>query len=699
MPTQPTLPKPLLLLWESFTALLPIVLTMSALVLLSGFANLLETWGITGLSVINGDSINRLYIFLLPLFLNLSLSAALAKSKGLDPISSQLIAMICFVRISGFLLIDPGYALTAKSASLLTSIVSTWIAIELLHALYGLPKLQLLSPPSDIHPRLQKTFRLIVAGILTVFCFEIAGQLLRSVMTTDLITPFLTHIPKPNQLPPLIELLLYKVVALFTWAMGLHGEHSAEGLFKLLNGVPYLGHNRIALDNLHNVFMNIGGSGSTFVIPILILCNKRRFHFQSIARFSLLFSFFNVNEILMFGLPIILNPFLLVPFLLAPFINLLIALSMIHLGAFSLLPDAIPWMSMPLYSAYIASDGSLWAVLTQLVCIIADGVVYFPFLILASRQQAAPMALKQLFTDEKYGALAPELRQQQDQQLTTQPQQTLSQLTLTQKVLKQMQNGRFQLYYQPKVDAQSLEVIGFEALLRLQNRQGGVSRPSFLPVLYQHGLSKTIDYRVLDLAFDDLLYWRSIGLSVPPIAINFDKAFLLDTQAVRTFLKRASYHRIRFDIEITEHTYTTEIHALAAVINRIREAGHRVAIDDFGAGYSCLTSLLSLEVDEIKLDRQLVVPPSTQEKRGELLLESSVKLCHELGFLVVAEGIETREHLKRAQRCGVDVLQGYYLDRPMSHHQMTHYLADSWFRPTHPELRPQTAYRVDGLTL
>ncbi|MEN8445778.1 MAG: EAL domain-containing protein, partial [Cyanobacteria bacterium J06555_13] len=446
---------------------------------------------------------------------------------------------------------------------------------------------------------------------------------------------------------------------------------------------------RLTLDNIHNVFMNIGGSGSTFIIPFLILFNKRSLRFQSIARLSLVFSFFNVNEILMFGLPIILNPFLLIPFVLAPFINLLIALSMIHLGVFTIALEPIPWMSMPLYSAYIASDGSLWAVLTQFVCIIADGVVYFPFLILASRQQAAPMALKQLFRDEKYGVLEPELRQQQNQQLTTGPQQTLSQLTLTQKVLKQMQNGRFELYYQPKVNAQSLEIVGFEALLRLRNRQGNIFPPSFLPVLYEHGLSKTIDHKVIDLAFDNVLYWRSIGLSVPPIAINFDKAFLLDTQAVREFINRASYHHILFDIEITEHTYTAQTQALAAVVSRLKAAGHRVAIDDFGAGYSCLTSLIELEVDEIKLDRKLVVPAITQKKRGELLLESSIRLCHDLGFLVVAEGIETREQLKRAQRLGVDILQGYYLGSPMSHHEMAHYMTDSWFVPAQAEVKTQ----------
>ncbi|MFK8182604.1 MAG: EAL domain-containing protein [Phormidesmis sp.] len=180
------------------------------------------------------------------------------------------------------------------------------------------------------------------------------------------------------------------------------------------------------------------------------------------------------------------------------------------------------------------------------------------------------------------------------------------------------------------------------------------------------GLSKAIDEKVVDMVFEQLWEWRSHRIAAPTIAINFDIAFLLDEQAVRSFLKRAKSSQVCFCIEITEHTYVTELAALASVIRKIRSAGHHISIDDFGTGYSSLTSLVSLEADEIKLDRALVVPPLAETERSEMMLTSIIQLCHNLGFSVVAEGVETAAQLQKIQQFGADVIQGYYLGQPAS---------------------------------
>ena len=185
-------------------------------------------------------------------------------------------------------------------------------------------------------------------------------------------------------------------------------------------------------------------------------------------------------------------------------------------------------------------------------------------------------------------------------------------------------------------------------------------------MLYEQGLSKFVDKKVVNLVFAEVQNWKSQNLPIPPISINFDKDFLLDRFAVDDLIARAKEHDICFYIEITEHTYTVEFKALAAAIEQLRTAGHRISIDDFGAGYSSLTTLLALNADEIKLDRKLVISPQQDNRRGRILLAASVELCHNLGFNVVAEGIETPEQMQRAQRCGVDILQGYYLGKPMS---------------------------------
>ena len=662
--------KPLLLLREAFISLLPVVLVTNILVLFSGLTSLLESWGVVGVPTFSGDELNRLYFFLIPLFINLSLSSLLAKEKDLDQIGTVLIAMVCFLRGSGFLSISESAEVMSRYGSILVSIPCTWVSVFLLSTFSKVPRFNLSRDTGEINPRLVKTLNLIVPGFLTVLCFEWVGHIVQQIGDVHF-TPFLAQLfPQRNtaidSLGSVPELLIYKAIALSTWFIGLHGDHSASGVFRFLYGIPAGEPAAIQMKVFHDIFLNIGGTGATFAIPFIILCSKQTRRFRSIAKLSLPFSFFNVNETLLFGLPILLNPIFLIPFFATALVNMAIALSAIHFGLFSLSEQPLHWMSPPLYSAYMISGGSLWAVLTQLVCIVLDGFVYLPFLILSVQQQKAPLHLLQIFGEDAYGFINEEINHRQERIFLARQKAMMNNITSAQKVVKQLQGGQFILYFQPKIDATTLELIGLESLLRFQNKAGQILPPTFLPVLYKQGLSKAVDKKVINIAFWQILRWRSVGFTVPPVAINFDKDFLLDPKAVQSFIQRAKQHNITFYIEITEHTYTVEMSALASVVRQLRAAGHKISIDDFGAGYSSLTSLVSLEADEIKLDRQLVVAPQGEVKRGQILLASSIQLCHDLGFKVVAEGVETEEQLNLVQRCGADVVQGYLLGRPMA---------------------------------
>ncbi len=668
---QPIRSETLLLLREAFTSLLPIVLVMSILVLLSGLTRLLESWGMVGVSAINGDEVSRLYYFLIPLFLNIALSTLLAKEKDLEQIGTVLIAMVCFFRLSGFLSINESAQLISYHSSILISIPSTLVSVRLLHYLAQFPRLRMVRRRSDLSPLLKKTLNLLLPGLLTVLCFELVGQGLKLIWASGILTELTRALPSFSKLGEIQEVILYKLISQLAWFMGLHGEHTAGGLFRLLNDIPVGEAHSYRLKTFHDVFMNIGGSGSTFVVPLLILFTQKSIQFKSIAQLSLPFSLFNVNEILLFGLPILLNPIFLVPFLMAPFVNMVIALIAINIGAFTINPAEISWMSPPLYSAYIASGGSGWAVLTHLLCIVVDGLIYAPFLLFAQRQYKLPLYLFNLFGEDVYGVFNKEIKRQEERLFIHQQMGQLDSMMTAQQVLRQLRGGQFLLYFQPKVEATSGHLVGLEALMRFQNIAGEILPPSFLPVLYEQGLSKVVDQKVVALVLEQVQLWRIEQLLVPPISINFDKEFLLDPQTVQTFIDQSRKQDICFDLEITEHTYTVELAALASVIRQLRAEGHRVSIDDFGAGYSSLTSLLSLEADEIKLDRKLVVAPRGEKERGRILLESSVQLCHDLGFLVVAEGVENLPQLNLVRDCGVDVVQGYYIGKPMPPEQVS----------------------------
>ncbi|MBE9064902.1 EAL domain-containing protein [cf. Phormidesmis sp. LEGE 11477] len=674
MPTSVLRIKALSTLREAFLALLPVVLIMNSLVIMGKLIQIINIWGIP-IPDVGSDAISRLYYFLLPLFVSLSLSTLLAQEKGLDQIGTLLIVMVCFLRGTGFLSISLDAQLSSYHGSVLTSILVTWIAIRLLHHFSTKPRLQLVSSrdPSrdEISPRLVSALNLIIPGFLTVLCVELLR--LGAVRLVDMTLLAQTGF-QIRPMEPVRELILYKAISLCSWLVGIHGEHSASGFFRSLYNTPVGDATAIQLNTFHAAFVNMGGTGSTLPIPFIILFSKRLSRFRAIAKISLPFSLFTINETLLFGLPILFNPVFLIPFLSTAFVNMAIALTAIHFNLFTVSPDPIYWMTPPFYKAYVASGGSGWAMLTQLVCIVIDGCIYYPFLLIAAQRYEAPKDLFDLFHKNNGRFLSEALVQRRETDFFTQQESHIKSAAVCQSVLSQLKKGRFLLYFQPKVSASTLKIVGLEALLRFQTHTGQIIPPTFLPTLYQQGLSKTVDQKVIDLVFDDLRHWQAKKIAIPPIALNFDKDFLLDTTAVKDFIRRAKEFGVYFCIEITEHTYVKEGKALALAVRHLRAAGHRISIDDFGSGYSSLTSLVSLEADEIKLDRALAVPAKNEVERGMVLLVSSIQLCHKLGFSVVAEGIETKDQLHLVQRCGVDVVQGYYLGRPVSLQQVNQYL-------------------------
>ena len=596
--------KPFLIIREAFLSLLPIVLAMNIAILLSSFIGPLNTWSFLELPVINADEISRLYFFLIPLFFNLSFSTLLAKEKELDQIGASLVSIVCFLRLSGFLGITESAEITSYSSSILTSVFCTWLTIRGLCFFAQYRCLRLVKVQSNISPRLRKTFNFFLPSLLTIICIEIIKGGAENLLITPLLSDIVSSVFQPTNFSDIQQLILYKAIALSTWVLGLHGEYTADGIFNLLQEVPTGEANAIALKHLHDVFMNVGGSGSTFAIPFIVLLTQQTQYLKSIARLSLPFALVNVNEILLFGLPIILNPIFVIPFFLAPFTNMLIILSAMGLGLFDInLAAPVYWISPPLYNAYVISNGSAVAVATQLICIIIDGIIYLPFICFANHQYQTPLSLTKFFHEDAYSLLNEELDHHEERIFITNQQNMLASMATAQQLLKQLKGGHLLLYFQPKFDAKTLNLIGMEALLRFQDKTGNIFSPSFLSVLYQQGLSKIIDRKVTDLVFEQSLQWQQLGLKAPTISINFDKDFLLDPQAVQTFINRAKKNNLYFFIEITEHTYTVQLEALTSVIKKLRRSGHKISIDDFGAGYSSLTSLLTLDADEISATR------------------------------------------------------------------------------------------------
>ncbi len=256
---------------------------------------------------------------------------------------------------------------------------------------------------------------------------------------------------------------------------------------------------------------------------------------------------------------------------------------------------------------------------------------------------------------------------------------TASRLTLLGDLRRALDTeDEIRLHFQPKVSVASGAVIGAEALARWQHPTRGLVGPAdFIPVLEGTSLIHRFTTRVLHLALAQVRQWLDDGHRVP-VAINVSTRSLLDAtfpDQVADALRAAGVPGDLLCIEITENTVMADPDRAIDVLRRIRSLGVTTAIDDFGTGYSSMAYLKILPVDEIKVDRSFVRDMAVDHS-NRVLVGSTVDLGHNLGLLVVAEGVEDGPTVTALQDLGCDVAQGYHYAKPLSAEDFTAFLTD-----------------------
>lgn len=227
---------------------------------------------------------------------------------------------------------------------------------------------------------------------------------------------------------------------------------------------------------------------------------------------------------------------------------------------------------------------------------------------------------------------------------------------------------QFQLVYQPKVDARTLQVTAAEALLRWHHPERGTISPAvFVPLAERHGLIEQIGNWVIDEACRQAGTWRAAGLRMR-VAINLSAHQMRQDDLVPRLQAALADNRLqpdRFTVEITESLALENTPVTQRTFAALRAAGLHVSIDDFGAGQTSLAYLRRLPAEELKMDRSLVHDLATSAD-ARAIAEAVIRLAHALERHVVAEGVETVAQRDWLQRMGCDELQGYLFARPMS---------------------------------
>lgn len=239
-------------------------------------------------------------------------------------------------------------------------------------------------------------------------------------------------------------------------------------------------------------------------------------------------------------------------------------------------------------------------------------------------------------------------------------------LGLVAELRRAISTGDLVLHYQPKVDAVTREVVGFEALVRWQHPVRGLIPPSdFIPIAESTGLIGPLTQWVVDTALTQLALWHRTQPQLV-MAVNISARNLRD-DLPGWILNRLAAHRLkahRLVLEITETSFATDPARATGLIEELSAAGVVVSLDDFGQGYTSLGSLGHLPVSELKIDRGFVVAMQTSAE-DRAIVSSVIELGHHLGLRVVAEGVENEAAYALLRDLGCDTMQGFLFSPPV----------------------------------
>ena len=239
-----------------------------------------------------------------------------------------------------------------------------------------------------------------------------------------------------------------------------------------------------------------------------------------------------------------------------------------------------------------------------------------------------------------------------------------------------LEQEQFKVYYQPKHDTVTGKLVGAEALVRWVHPEFGFMSPAdFIPLFEQNGFVTEVDLYVWEHTCKNLRKWQDKGLSVVPVSVNASKMDFRREGLTAKIIKAvddAHIDRGLLHVEVTESLLESDMDRLISKLDKLREAGYKVELDDFGSGYSSINFLSSLPIDIVKLDMSFM--RDIGDIKRKRVLAACINLAKNLGYETVSEGVETNEQLDLLKLLGADMIQGYYFSKPLSEEDFEKYL-------------------------
>ena len=243
---------------------------------------------------------------------------------------------------------------------------------------------------------------------------------------------------------------------------------------------------------------------------------------------------------------------------------------------------------------------------------------------------------------------------------------------------KAIEKEEFELYYQPKVDISTGNIVGLEALIRwLHPKEGMISPASFIPIAEQVGIIHSIGEWVLKTACSKAKELMTKGFDLR-ISVNVSVIQLLQSNFVerlKKILEETNLPATFLELEITETTAMTHTMYIIEILRSLQDMGIHIAIDDFGTGYSSLNYLKDLPINTVKIDRAFV--KDINDNPVDLaIIEAIISVSHTLGYSVIAEGVETTDQLALLKERNCNEIQGYLFSKPLPEEALELFLVE-----------------------
>jgi diguanylate cyclase (GGDEF)-like protein/PAS domain S-box-containing protein len=253
----------------------------------------------------------------------------------------------------------------------------------------------------------------------------------------------------------------------------------------------------------------------------------------------------------------------------------------------------------------------------------------------------------------------------------------VSRTAIGNRLRRALEQGELTLHYQPQADLATGEVLGVEALARWHDAQLGAVPPTeFIPIAEEMGLIGALGTWVLREACRQAIEWQRLGLPHVAIAVNVSALQLRSPDflgIVQHALRESGLDAHWLELELTESVLMYEAEATLATLRSLSALGIRIAIDDFGTGYSSLAYLRRLPIDKLKIDRSFVRDLGV-DPDASVIVATIIRMAHSLKLKVIAEGVESSEHVTLLRTQGCDEMQGYWLGRPLPAETFAEYI-------------------------